>query len=313
MGSGTSGKEKQGLIFDVQRLSLVDGPGGRTTVFLKGCPLACAWCCNPESFSEEPEIILRDTKCSALGKCVEICPQEAVSKVDGRRVIDWERCDRCGKCADACPAKAIERIGRYTTVNEVMKIVMEDVRYYRRSGGGITLSGGEPLAQTDFTLALLEEARREGVHTALDTCGYAEWEVLKEVLNYTDLALYDVKHIDSAKHREAIGVPNELILENLQKTAGRSDLKVWIRYPVVPLFNDSDRDVEELCHFVGDLGPAVERIALLPYHNLGVEKYPAVGRGCSLQDTPSATRGRVRELKDLIESRGLKVGVGGGR
>ncbi len=317
--------KKQGLIFDLQRLSLVDGPGGRTVVFLKGCPLACIWCANPESISPDREIILRDKKCALLGKCVEVCPQNAILIMDGLRIIDWDKCDRCGKCADACPSRAIEHIGEYVTTGKIMEIVMQDVRFYRVSGGGLTLSGGDPLSQPEFALALLKAAKQKKIHTALDTCGFAEWELFSSLLDYTDLLLYDIKHIDSARHKKITGAPNELILDNLQKAAARLDsgsdsgsdsrsgLKIWIRYPLIPDINDGDDDIDNLCRFVADLGPVVEKIALLPYHDLGVEKYAAVGKKYSMPETKPHSNESVLKIKTRIESFGLTAGIGGGK
>jgi len=309
--------KNRGLIFDLQRLSLVDGPGGRTVVFLKGCPLACIWCANPESISPDREIILKDKKCALLEKCVEVCPQNAISIMDGQRIIDWDKCDRCGKCADACPSRSIEHIGEYVTTDKIMEIVMQDVRFYRVSGGGLTLSGGDPLSQPEVALTLLKAAKQKKIHTALDTCGFAKWELFNSLLDYTDLLLYDIKHIDSARHKEITGVPNELILSNLQKTAAGSDsrsgLKIWIRYPLIPDINDGDDDIDNLCRFVADLGPLVEKIALLPYHDLGAEKYAMVGRKYSMAETRPHSNESVSKIKTRIESFGLVAGIGGGK
>jgi len=313
MGNDLVGKEKKGMIFDLQRLSLVDGPGARATVSLKGCPLRCTWCCNPESIEFEPEIFLRNRKCVRLEKCVGVCPQKAISWVDGNKIIDWKKCDRCGECVEACSAKAIEWCGELTTVAEVIDIVMRDYRYYRCSGGGITLSGGEPLAQPQFALALLQAAKQKHLHTALDTCGHVEWEVLEAALEFTDLVLYDVKCLDSAKHEEVTGVSNELILANLRKITDRTEVKVWIWYPVIPGLNDADQDIEKLCGLVSTLGTSVEKISLLPYHNLGAEKYPAVGKKFLSSGFAPISKERTTEIKSLIESQGITAGVGGGK
>ena len=186
---------------------------------------------------------------------------------------------------------------------------MKDSSYYRRSSGGMTVSGGEPLVQWRFTRSLLQKARAKGLHTALDTTGYANWEVLDEVLNHTSLALYDVKHIDSAKHKEATGVPNERILENLEKTARKGRTKIWIRYPVISGFNDSEEELKELCRFARTLGQTVEKISLLPFHKFGELKYCATGKTSPYQDVPPCSEEQIGELKRLIETNGLKVDV----
>ncbi len=300
----------KGIVFNVQRFSIQDGPGIRTTVFLKGCPLRCLWCSNPESMRLFPEIITKNAKCIGSGKCAEVCLQQAISIVEKTRTIDWEKCNYCMKCAEVCPSKAIEAVGEYMTIAEVIDTVGRDANYYRRTNGGMTLSGGEPLVQWQFTLGLLREAKRKGFHTALDTAGYADWEILDEVLNHTDLVLYDVKHMDSEKHQEATGVPNERILDNLQKTVAKPRTKVWVRRLVIPNFNDSEDDLEKLCKFVLTLDPPVEKVSLLPYHKYGELKYAARGRTYPYQGVALISDEQMGRFKKLVESYGLKVDVG---
>lgn len=302
--------EARGVVFNIQRFSIHDGPGIRTTVFLKGCPLRCGWCSNPESIRLSPEIITRDIKCIRCGKCVEACSQQAITIVENTRIIQWEKCNYCMKCAEVCPSGAIEAVGRYMTVAEVIDTVGRDASYYRRTSGGMTLSGGEPLVQWEFAQKLLKEAKRRGFHTTLDTAGYADWEVLDEVLNYTDLVLYDVKHLDSARHQEATGVPNERILDNLRKTVAKPGPKVWVRHPVIPQFSDSEEELEELCKLILTLGPSVEKISLLPYHKFAELKYAATGREYPYQGVPLPSEERIEELKKGAESHGLRVDVG---
>ena len=300
----------KGIVFNIQRFSIQDGPGIRTTVFLKGCPLRCLWCSNPESIRLSPEIITRDIRCIGSGKCAEICPKHAIVFVENTRIIDWETCNYCMKCAQVCPSKAIEAVGEHMTIAEVVDTVARDSNYYRRTYGGMTLSGGEPLLQWQFALGLLREAKRKGFHTALDTAGYAEWEILDEVLNHTDLVLYDVKHMDSQKHQEATGVPNERILDNLQKTLAKSKAKVWIRRPVIPGFNDSEEDLTKLCKFVLTLDRSVEKVSLLPYHKYGELKYVAKGIVYPYQDFVLVSDEQMQRSKKLVESCGLKVDIG---
>ena len=302
--------EARGVVFNIQRFSIHDGPGIRTTVFLKGCPLHCGWCSNSESLSPYPEIITRDVKCIRCGKCVEACSQQAIAVLENTRTIQWEKCNYCMECAEVCPSGAIEAMGKTMTVAEVMDTVGRDASFYRRSGGGMTLSGGEPLVQWQFAMGLLQEAKRRGLHTALDTTGHTDWEVLDEILNFTDLVLYDVKHPNSKRHREATGVPNERILDNLRRTVARRGPKVWVRHPVIPRFNDSEEDLEELCKLILTLEPSVEKISLLPYHRFGELKYAAMGREYPWKEIPTISDEQIEEFKKLGESYGIDVDVG---
>jgi len=252
----------------------------------------------------------REDACIRFSKCVEACPQQAITVVENTRIIQWEKCNYCMKCAEVCPSGAIEAVGRYMTVAEVIDTVGRDASYYRRTKGGMTLSGGEPLVQWQFALKLLQEAKKKGFHTTLDTSGYADWEVLDQVLTHTDLVLYDVKHLDSARHQEATGVPNERILENLQKTVGKAATRIWVRYPIIPRFNDTDEEIEELCRFVLALGPSVEKLSLLPYHKFAETKYNALGSEYPYKGIPLQTEERIADFKKLAESHGLRVDVG---
>jgi pyruvate formate lyase activating enzyme len=302
--------EASGVVFNIQRFSIQDGPGIRTTVFLKGCSLRCGWCSNPESLRPHPEIITRDIKCIRCFKCVEACSRQAITVVENTRAIQWEECDYCMQCAEVCPSGAIEAVGRHMTVAEVLDTVVRDASYYRRTGGGMTLSGGEPLVQWQFALSLLQEAKSRGLHTALDTTGDKDWEILEEILNFTDLVLYDVKHPHSARHREATGGPNERILENLRKTVAKPGLKVWVRHPLIPQFNDSEEELEELCQLVLTLKPPVEKVSLLPYHDFAKSKYAATGKAYPWKEISTISDEQVAEFKKLVESHGIEVDVG---
>lgn len=295
-----------GYMFNLQRFSIHDGPGIRTTVFLKGCPLRCGWCSNPESIRPLPEIITRDLKCIGCGKCLQTCHQGAIELLEeGKRAIRWERCDQCLLCAEACPSGAIDVMGKWVNVSEVLEEVLRDSRFYRRNGGGLTVSGGEPLFQWEFARDLLAEARRQGLHTTLDTSGYADGEALDEVLEHADLVLYDLKQMDDEQHRLATGVSNRRILENFEKAAKRS--RIWVRCPVIPGFNDSEEHFEAMARFVRGMGDAVERVSLLPYHRFGELKYAAGGKLYPFEGRPMLSDERLEELKGLLESHQLTV------
>jgi len=302
--------EASGVVFNIQRFSIHDGPGIRTTVFLKGCPLRCGWCSNRESLRPYPEIITRDVKCIRCGKCVEACPEQAIAVVEDTRIIQWEKCNNCIECAEVCPSGAIEAAGKDMTVAEVMDTVGRDASFYRRTGGGMTLSGGEPLVQWEFALKLLQEAKRRGLHTVLDTTGHGDWEVLDEILKFTDLVLYDVKHARTARHREGTGVANERILDNLRRTVAKPGIEVWVRHPMIPRFNDSEEELEELCKLVLTLKPPMEKISLLPYHKFGELKYAAMGKEYPWKEIPTISDEQVEKFKKLVESHGIEVDVG---
>src|SRR5512136_235019 len=207
----------QGIIFNIQGYCIHDGPGIRTSVFLKGCPLRCLWCQNPESHSYYPELLFAEEKCAGCGECVRVCPEKAVRMRGKASQTDRRLCKSAGLCVDACPNEARAVIGRRATTDEVFKEIAADSLFYQESGGGVTLSGGEPLAQPEFAAGILKKCREAGFHTALDTCGYASWTVAREVLRHVDLVLYDFKHMDPAIHRKYTGVSNELILQNAEK------------------------------------------------------------------------------------------------
>jgi pyruvate formate lyase activating enzyme len=295
-----------GLVFDIQKYSLHDGPGIRTTVFMKGCPLNCRWCSNPESMSPNQGIMTHDIRCIHCGKCAEACGAGAITITAAGREIDWEKCNQCLECARACPARGIECVGHYRTVDEVVAKVEQDRVFYDNSGGGMTVSGGEPLVQWEFVSSVLQRCRAKGIRTALDTSGMAPWKHLERVIEHADLVLFDIKHMDSAIHKQGTGVGNETILENARKVAER--VTTWIRIPLIPGFNDSESNLTRTARFAGEIG--AEKISLLPYHNLGSSKYPKLGRTYPMEDTPLLAEEKVKEAKGWLEAIGLAVEIG---
>jgi len=306
-----SADEQRGLIFNTQRFSIQDGPGIRTTLFMKGCPLNCPWCSNPEGIGRKPEIMLGERKCIGCKKCAEACSAGAISFENGIRIIDWKLCADCLECAKVCPSHAIHLSGDYKTVNEAFKVAAKDKDFYKTSGGGVTVSGGEPLLQWEFVRELLRKCKEAGLHTALDTTGYGSWDSLEQVLRYTDLILFDIKHADPEKHKEKTGVSNELILENLDKASEATTVSIWLRIPLVPGFNDTESNMQATAELAR--GIRLEKVSLLPYHEWGKDKYPGLGKRYSYNGADSALEpdsDLVNKCRAILESNGLEVTVG---
>ena len=297
-------------IFDIKRFAIHDGPGIRTTVFLKGCPLVCSWCHNPESQMAAPTILLRRERCAGCEACVETCPQGAAAMRDGIPIIDTTRCQSCGACVQACPHHARELIGHSQSLDSLLEILRRDVAFYDRSGGGVTLSGGEPLSQPGFVLALLDRLRNEAVHTAVDTCGYAPPEVIRGVAERTDLFLYDIKLIDPERHKRYTGVDNERILENARLLSQRG-APMWIRYPLIPGINDTEEDLRALGRFVAGLA-SVESLQLLPYHQAAEEKARRAGQVYQLQGVSPPDQVTVERCREWVQEEiSVPVSIGG--
>ncbi|MFX1451911.1 MAG: glycyl-radical enzyme activating protein [Promethearchaeota archaeon] len=300
--------ETIGTIFNIQRYCIHDGPGIRTLVFFKGCPLRCLWCSNPESQELSPEILFSSNKCIGCGKCAEVCPENAIIKSTDKR-INRDKCNLCLKCIETCYAEALEVAGKKMTLEEVVKEVEKDRPFYEKSNGGITVSGGEPLMQPKFLKALLKECKSRGINTAIETCGYANWSTFEEILEYLDLILMDLKHINTDSHKELTGKSNEIILENIKKI---SELKkpIIIRYPLIPGYNDSIETVNKIGKFVQNL-EGVNEINIIPFHRLGESKYEKLDREWTMHEVEPPTTERLEEIKKILESYGLKVKIGG--
>ena len=306
----TEGGEPSGRVFDVKRFATHDGPGVRTTVFLKGCSLRCAWCHNPEAFDPGPELLYHAQRCTGCGACIEACPNEAQRMAaDGERGYDRERCELTGRCVEACYSDALEMAGRRVTAKEVMEEVCEDAAFYEASGGGVTLSGGEPLLQGEFATAILRLCKEEGLHTAVDTCGHVGWEVIEGALPYVDLVLYDVKHISPEEHRRHTGASNALILDNLRRLSERG-VAIEIRMPIIPGVTDSRGDIDAAATLLGSL-ENVRAVRLLPYHPYAGSKYRNLGLENTMPDVAPPSGRRMRRVAGWVRKHGLKVVVPG--
>lgn len=300
---------RSGAVFNMMKYCLHDGPGIRTIVFLKGCPLRCWWCHNPEGQVRHPEIAFRESRCIRCGDCFALCAQGAVDKIDDRYVIAEEKCIQCGECVEVCYAEAREIAGKEMTVAEVMKEVEKDRVFYDESGGGVTFSGGEPLMQHDYLLALLQVSRALGIHTAVETTGYTTPEILKRVSNWTDLFLYDIKVIDDQRHRDFTGVSNERILDNLKRLSSWG-ANVIVRVPVVPGVSDSEENARSLATFLTQ-STMIKEVHLLPFHMGGREKYERFRRPSQTWPEQPLSTERAEALAVVIQSFGLSTRIGG--
>ena len=305
--------EEKAILFQIQRLSTEDGPGIRTTVFFKQCPLRCIWCHNPESILKKPQLEWFEHKCIGCKICIETCKQKALSFEEDGLHIDRDLCISCGECAEECPSTALNMLGKWWTLDDLFHEIQKDKAYYIKSKGGITVSGGEPTSQPDFLLNFLKKCKEMGISTALDTCGYASKETYEKVLPYVDLILLDIKEIDSDRHKEFTGVPNEKILENAIwfseyiKEDDKDGKKLWIRTPIIPHYTATEENIKGIGDFiVKKLYNIPERWDLLSFNNLCTAKYERLGWEWPLKDEKLMTDEEMEKLYEIAKGTGVK-------
>jgi len=296
-----------GNIFNIQRYSIHDGRGIRTLVFLKGCPMRCVWCANPESQLPHNEITIQESRCIKCNKCILNCPTEAVIQTVTDVSIHREKCIVCGRCADVCPANCLQIVGKQYTVMEALEEIRGDMVFYNASGGGVTFSGGEPFCQIKFLHALLQKCKEFDIDTAVETCGHVPFEHMEKCLQFIDTVLFDIKHINNERHKQLTGVENSLLLGNARKIAA-SGLSLVVRVPVIPGLNDDWTNLADTAAFAKELD--VSEIHLLPYHNYGKGKYPRLGKECAPEIQPP-TQLYMEELREKLSQSGIMVQLGG--
>ena len=294
----------------MQRFAIHDGPGIRTLIYMKGCPLKCLWCSSPQTQKPSTEILHIELNCKKCGSCIEVCSNNAITISDKNGIqIDRKLCKSCGECVETCLNQALKLAGNKVTVEELFKEVNKDSPFYRRSNGGITVGGGEPTMQHEFVTAFLKRCKQIYIHTAMESCGYVKWEYLEKLLEHLDLVYFDIKHMDPLVHKELTGVSNELILENIKKASALRP--VIIRIPVATGLNDSDENILATARFATGLGSNLQRIEILPYHKFGTHLYDQLGIEYKLKDVDPPSDERMEKLKELIESCGIKAQIGG--
>ena len=300
--------QEKGVVFDIQRFSVNDGPGIRTIVFLKGCPLSCLWCCNPESQRKEPDVMYDAKKCIGCGKCMKACQHGAIGP-GNETWVDRSKCVGCGECVNVCPTGALTLKGEVMTVSEVIHVLRRDAHYFRKSGGGVTLSGGEPLMQWKYARELLKACKAQGWDTAIETTGYGSEEAIEAVIPYLDLVLLDCKSTDPVVHKRVTGVSNELIQKNARKIVSMAN-KVIIRVPTITTVNESEEVFHRIAEYAKSLG--VDTVHVLPYHTLGQSKYEMLGKAYAMgYEIKSLPREEAAVYQQIVESHGLKCMVGG--
>ena len=298
------------LVFDIQKFSVHDGPGIRTIVFMKGCPLHCEWCANPESQNFQPELLFYPDKCIGCGKCAEVCEMGCFPAMENGEIrFDRDKCVNCCKCAEVCYAEARHQSGDWMSLDEIKEAVDKDIVFYRNSGGGITFSGGEAMCFPEVVRDLAKYYKEEQqVSTAIETCGYVAWENYEQVIPYLDLVMYDLKCMNDERHMRYTGGSNKRILENLEKISKSVD--TIVRIPIIPSVNDSKEDIDAFGTYIRDLG-TIRTIHILAYHNYGMSKYEALGRNYQLKDLEAPSDEHMQEIKEQLEGYGFEVNIGG--
>jgi pyruvate formate lyase activating enzyme len=294
-----------GSIARIERYMIHDGPGIRTVVFFKGCPLRCVWCSSPQTWKAAKQVIFLKRKCINCGSCVASCPENAIESVEDVKKIDREKCNVCGECVDVCPAAALKFDGCLMSPEDVVNEVMKDEHFYKTSGGGVTLSGGEPLAQPGFAGEILRRCKEKGLHTALETSAYAEWPVLKKMIDYVDLFLIDIKHMDTEEHLKITGRNNDLILDNILRTAKEKPGSIAIQFPVIPGYNDTDDNIDSLVQFMKEAG--IGSIDVIPFHKLGQHEYEELGLDYRVMEVEVPESGSLQKIKEDIKSKGFEI------
>ena len=295
----------KGSIFNIQRDSTEDGPGIRTTVFLKGCPMRCPWCHNPEGIGKSPELVWYDVRCIGDGKCVKNCPRGALALTGEGVVIDRSRCDACGICVDVCPASALEVLGKEYTVDEVAGIVLRDKVFYEKSNGGMTLSGGEPAMQPLFSAALMKAVKQEGVHVALDTCCGTGWKVLQPLIALADLVLLDIKTMDERNHLELTDIPLKRVLDNVRRIA-KTGKPIWVRTPVIPGYTDTSENIKSVARFIKQELPSASRYDILAFNKLCEPKYNRLGLSWEMAGIDMLTEDVMIKLAEAAKAEGIE-------
>ncbi len=300
--------QEKGLIFNMQRYSLHDGPGIRTVVFFKGCPLRCKWCSNPESFHKTQEVAYNRKDCIACFECVPACPMGAINQGENGIEIDRALCNNNLACVNNCPTGALSVLGKWYDSDEVLDIVLKDEAFYKNSGGGVTLSGGEVFLQSRFASEVLKKAKDRGIHTAVETSGYAKWHEIERVLSFTDLFLYDIKLVNDEKHLEYTGVSNKVILSNFEKII-KDGKNIIMRIPMIPTVNMDDKSIEDFIKVIKETG--IREVNLLPFHKLGQAKYDMLDIPFEFKDVKAVNEEGLKNIEEKIMNCGVNVKIGG--
>jgi len=297
------------IVLNISRMTTHNGPGIRTLIMFKGCPLRCIWCSTPESQKSEPELAVFPVKCNKCGECIPICPSNALALTNDTICVNRSLCNSCGKCTKACYSEALKLLGQPMSVDDLLEEVKKDLIIYKHSGGGVTLSGGEPLLHPDFTLRLVSALKEDGISVGVDTCGQVPWSSIESVLPYVDFFLWDIKLMDPEEHRKLTGSPNDLILDNLRAVSERN-IPIYLRIPVIPGYNDSEENIRATSEFASNLSSVIE-VHLLPLHHLGKARYDSLHRAYPLGDIPLITDSIMHDIKRIVESYRLNCSIVG--